>query len=220
MRIKEKERAEAIQLRQNGKSIKDIARRLRVSSSSVSKWVREVELTEEQKVVLSMKSKQQDMNRVWGARKKYAEERRSKWQDCGRRLMKDGENKFVAGCMLYWAEGAKSQNTLKFVNSDVDMMRFFVEFIREYFDVEDDDFAISLKFYSNEIMSFESAQEYWLTNLGLPSSCMRKSQVDVIRGDGYGKKTNKRPAGICSVQVNSTEILQAIYGGIKEFIGK
>jgi hypothetical protein len=41
----------------------------------------------------------------------------------------------MAGCMLYWAEGAKERNTVKFVNSDVAMVRLFVNFMKGCFGV-------------------------------------------------------------------------------------
>ena len=40
----------------------------------------------------------------------------------------------MAGCMLYWAEGAKERNVVKFANSDAAMVRFFVRFLREGFE--------------------------------------------------------------------------------------
>jgi hypothetical protein len=36
-----------------------------------------------------------------------------------------------AGCMLYWAEGSKARNTLKFANSDRQMVRFFRHFLTD-----------------------------------------------------------------------------------------
>ena len=34
--------------------------------------------------------------------------------------------------MLYWAEGSKRRNCVEFTNSDPDMMRRFVKFLRRY----------------------------------------------------------------------------------------
>jgi transposase len=45
--MKAKERAEARSWRQQGRSIKEIAKRLLVSKGSVSAWVSDIELTEE-----------------------------------------------------------------------------------------------------------------------------------------------------------------------------
>jgi len=38
--------------------------------------------------------------------------------------------------MLYWAEGSRNRNRIVFTNSDPAMAQFFVEFIREFFDID------------------------------------------------------------------------------------
>lgn len=45
---KSKEKNKALILRQNGESIKDIAKRLKISKSTVSLWCRDIKLTSEQ----------------------------------------------------------------------------------------------------------------------------------------------------------------------------
>ena len=48
--MRKKEKAEARRLRYEGRSIKEIERLMRVNRSSISVWVRDVPLTEEQKI--------------------------------------------------------------------------------------------------------------------------------------------------------------------------
>ena len=59
----------------------------------------------------------------------------------------------MAGCMLYWAEGAKERNVVKFANSDVAMIRFFVHFLRRCFGVRSSDFRLRLNVYTNNGLS-------------------------------------------------------------------
>ena len=56
-------------------------------------------------------------------------------QEEGRQLAERCEALHVAGCMLYWAEGAKDRNQIRFTNSDPEMARFFVRFLRTYFNL-------------------------------------------------------------------------------------
>lgn len=44
--------------------------------------------------------------------------------------------------MLYWAEGSKDRNTFYFVNSDANMLRLCMRFLREEMAVGEDDFTI------------------------------------------------------------------------------
>jgi hypothetical protein len=39
--------------------------------------------------------------------------------------------------MLYWAEGSRERNAIKFTNSDPEMLRFFMRFLRLSFAVPD-----------------------------------------------------------------------------------
>jgi hypothetical protein len=47
-------------------------------------------------------------------------------QEEGRALARRGERLFLAGCMLYWAEGGQDRNQVRFSNSDPEMIRVFV----------------------------------------------------------------------------------------------
>lgn len=120
--MKNEIRYEARRLRKQGKSVKEIALALKVSRSSVSLWVRDIELTEEQTQVLK------DRQRLWGAQnsgahvnRDKAQQRRAIAQETGRLKAKENNALHLAGCMLYWAEGAKSRNNVNFVNSDPNM---------------------------------------------------------------------------------------------------
>jgi hypothetical protein len=44
--------------------------------------------------------------------------------------------------MLYWADGEKDRNTLRFYNSDPETVRLFVSFLR-YFDLRDEEIKIT-----------------------------------------------------------------------------
>jgi hypothetical protein len=57
----------------------------------------------------------------------------------------------VAGCMLYGAEGSKSRNTVKFVNSDPAILRFFVEFVRAHYAVPDDAFRLDCNLFADHV---------------------------------------------------------------------
>lgn len=132
--VKTRERELARQLRRDeGASVKDIDRRVGVSVSSVSHWVRDIELTPEQHAALQLRNVayNRQMSGTW----KQAANRRAErvgYQQDGRALARTGDALFVAGCMLFWAEGGKKRNSLRFTNSDPQMVRFFVRFLRRF----------------------------------------------------------------------------------------
>src|SRR6185312_12950661 len=102
----------------------EIQQALGVSRSSASLWVRDVPLTDDQRLALVERIHKGPM--VAGERSAArAREVRRAYQDEGRRLARDRGLGYEAGCMLYWAEGAKRRNTLKITNSDVELLVYF-----------------------------------------------------------------------------------------------
>ena len=136
--MKTVERNQARRMRRDeGRSIKEIARLLGVSSSSVSHWVRDVELTDAQHSALQARNRLHERQRLArAAMAAKARARRVAAQQEGRRRARSLGRRYVAGCMLYWAEGSRNRNRIVFTNSDPAMAQFFVEFIREFFDID------------------------------------------------------------------------------------
>ena len=105
-KVKTRERELARELRHTeGASIKEIARRTGAAQSSISRWVRDIELTDEQREALRIAAyhghvKGRTMNAL------LRREARVMAQEEGRMLAAQGDRLFVTGCMLYWAEGA------------------------------------------------------------------------------------------------------------------
>lgn len=126
----------------------------------------------------------------------------------------------MAGCMLYWAEGAKDRNTIKFCNSDPKMVRFFCEFLRGSLGIPSRRFSLRLNLYTNNGMTIQEVEEFWLDLLDLPRSSLRKHQLNHYPTSTSGAKRNKLPFGVCTLNVHSsTRELQHIYGAIQEYAG-
>ena len=85
--------------------------------------------------------------------------------------------------MLYWGEGAKSPKTqVCFSNSDPAMVKLFIRFLRNYFDIQPADIRISCHLFADHLERQRQVERYWLDVAGLPSQSLRKSVVNVIRG--------------------------------------
>lgn len=151
MKTAERELARIIR-RDEGAPIKEIARRVGVAPSSVSRWVRDIRLTPAQEQELLRRNPA--YNRQLSGTAKQAANRREEriaYQDDGRRLALQGEGCHVAGCMLYWAEGEKDRNAVRFSNSDPEMVRFFVSFLKTYFDLRDDEIRITCYLFADHV---------------------------------------------------------------------
>jgi DNA-binding transcriptional ArsR family regulator len=219
--LKTAERIEARRLRREETlPISEIASRLGVSKSSVSVWVRDVELSPEQRAELRLRNPAMSPDfvgtRIWAER--CRSERRG-FQARGRRLARRGEPLHAAGCMLYWAEGEKHRNRVALANADPDVLRLFLAFLRTYFGVQNERVAIYCNLFAESRTRQDEIEAFWLRTLGLPSSCLRKSTVNVYSKYSAKKRRNRLPYGTCKLVVCETAIVQSVYGAIQEYGG-
>jgi transcriptional regulator with XRE-family HTH domain len=219
VKTEEREQARALR-RKEGLPIKEIARRLGVSTSSVSNWVRDIELTDEQHEAL--RAKNPAYNRQlsgWSVAAARRREERVMAQEEGRELARALHPFHVAGCMLYWAEGAKRRNQLRFSNSDPAMVRFFVNFLRTYFDLQPRDIRITCHLYADHVDRQVEVEQFWLSTLNLPRASLRKSVVNVYSKYSKRKRVGMLPYGTCRVSVSRTRVTQSMFGAIQEIGG-
>lgn len=177
-----------------GRSVKEIAKLLEVSQSSVSVWVRDIVVGEPQRRALLGRARDARSE----SRSAHFRARRQTFQENGRILARRGDPVHAAGCMLYWAEGSKGRNTVQFVNSDPAMVAFFGEFLRTYYDVEDEAFRVECNLFADHLDRQREIEQFWLDTLGLPASCLRKSTVNVYSKYSQKKRRNRLPLRNCS----------------------
>jgi transcriptional regulator with XRE-family HTH domain len=211
----------ARQLRKyNGYSLGKIANILNVSKSSVSLWVRDIELTDEQKRKLDQKNPTINHSiRSTGHNnsKQYFHDRRLEYQLKGKEKAKCNSNDLhLIGCMLYWAEGGKSRNALCFTNSDIDMMQTFIRFLRDCYSIENNKIHIQITCY-DDINTTEDIENYWLGNLGLIKDNLWKTIINPYPKLSTSKRHGKLPFGVCRIRINDVELIQNIYGAIQEY---
>ena len=198
--------------------MKAIAKEVGASLSSVSRWVRDVELTADQRATLEA---QAFNGHVKGRAINAAVHRsaRELAQEEGRHLAERREALHVAGCMLYWAEGAKDRNQIRFTNSDPEMARFFVKFLRTDFTVAQENIKVTCNLFADHLDRQYEIEQFWLETLQLPRSSLCKSTVNVYSKYSKKKRANKLPYGTCRVVVSRTRIVQSIFGSIQEYAG-
>ena len=198
--------------------MKEIEHALGVSRSSVSLWVRDIELGPAQRLRLQTKT---TVGQLEAARRKAERfrELRKEYQEEGRRLARIRGGEYAAGCMLYWAEGSKGRNAAQMSNSDPDLLRYFVHFVRRQFGAEDRQMAISCNLFTDHLERQQQIEAFWLLALELPTECLRKSILNRYSKYSQKKRANKLPYGTCKLAVYSTRIVQTIYGSIQEYGG-
>jgi hypothetical protein len=210
--------------REHGTPFKRIASRLGISVATAHRWTKDIVITEEQRQrnLAGGRGPQSPAvvaARVAAWREKHRDSRRA-WQTEGRAAARRGDALHQAGCMLYWAEGSKQRNSITFVNSDREMVRYFVRFLRECLEVAAEDITVRLNVYTTNGLTLRQIEDHWLWSLGLPRTALRKHQLNHNPTSSSGSKRNKLPYGVCTLRVKrSTRLVQHIYGAIQEYAG-
>lgn len=217
--MKLEQKIKAQELRNQGLTIKNISKQLNVSKSSVSLWVRDIKLTEKQMYNLQQQNpafnKQLNGSQI---RSDNARLKRLQWQKEGKLKAKEGDLLHQAGCMLFWAEGKKHKNTCSFTNSDINMVKLFIKFMRTCFNVSNDKLTLTINCYTNNNLSKEDIENFWINELQLNKSNLRKGQENLRPRSATNKiRHNKLLYGIICLSLHSTEITQHIYGAIQEY---
>jgi hypothetical protein len=196
--------------------MKVIASELAVSPASVHLWTADIKLSEAQ-VARNRKAAGMLRGRTWRALNR---ERRLRYQAEGRARAGEADPLHQAGCMLYWAEGAKDRNSMVFANSDPHMVAFFVRFLRSCFGVSDADLTMRVNAYTGNGRTIEQIQQFWLTLLNLPPEALRKPIENHFPTSSSGRRKDKLPYGVCAIRVRrSTSLVQHVYGAIQEYAG-
>lgn len=183
-------------LRQQGYSLPEISKELKVSRTSVLRYIKGVEILPE---YLSK----------WAGKRGGSRKRRllkeSKAFEEGKKLVGrlTPREKFLILSALYWAEGSKKDFSLS--NTDPNLVKVFVECTRDVFKLTNDQFYINVRLY--EDLNKEKSLSFWSEVVKIPKQNLRG--VNVLKG----KKKGKLEYGMCRVRIaKGGDILKRIKG--------
>ncbi|MFH1098599.1 MAG: hypothetical protein V1723_01595 [Candidatus Uhrbacteria bacterium] len=209
-----KERARA--LRAQGKSYKEIRTKIPAAKSTISLWCRDVPLTKAQQQRLWEKRDTQlrgirAIQRMFWGRRTAAFAR-------GAAMVKriNADSRFLAGLMLYWGEGHKSAHSASIANSDPRIIRFMVQWFRDFFGITSHELKIYLHLHSGQ--DENQMKRYWSRLTGVPIENFGKS---FVKAEGSGYRKNVLYNGTVQLTVRcsgSTYLLFQILGAISGFL--
>ena len=125
----------------------------------------------------------------------------------------------MAGVLLYWAEGAKANGkngcTVDFANSNPEMVRIFVKFLRKICRVDEKKLRVYLYCYSDQ--DIENIKNYWYSLTNIPKSQFSKPYV---KNDFLPEKSGKMKYGLVHIRYADKKLLYQIDNWIKEYCKK
>jgi len=210
MKLQEKKLAR--KLRKRGYSIKEICKKTGLAKSSVSLWVRDIELTIKQKQRLSER----------GIRKEVIEKQRAtrlQRENARRQIIIDKAKKnigyllkrdlFLMGIILYWAEGSKTQRgVVKFSNSDPKIIKLMMLFFNKICRVSKRKFRGYIHIHPH--LNVRKAENYWSSISGIPLNQFYKTYLKVNRASK--NKKNSLPFGTFDINICDTKLFLKIQG--------
>jgi len=182
-------------LRRLGLSYGEIMDLIPVKKSTLATWCRDVKLTDEQFVAIKKRRAQipgipVDTN--WRRRAEIRELR-----EVARSLVPElaTDPLWVAGLVLYWAEGTKGRNRVSMANADPRALRLFIRWLRVYVDPSA---RFTIHLHLHEGNDEDAAKEYWRAETDLHHANFIKT---FIKPKGTGHLKNHLKHGICTVRL-------------------
>lgn len=205
---------EAQRLRREGYSIKEISRTVNAAQSSVSLWVRNVSLTHAQRLRLHAKTHAPEV--IEKRRVARLENEAKKRQFHIDRASNEVGNLtrrevWLIGTALYWAEGGKTQRTVRFSNGDPRAILIMLTYFRDVCEVKEDKLRVHI--HIHESLDAIAAEKYWSKITKIPRTRFYKTYC---KPNSSSKNLrNTLPYGVCDIYVSDVKLFLKIQGWIR-----
>jgi transcriptional regulator with XRE-family HTH domain len=192
-------RKKAEKLRSEGYSYSMINQKLGISKSTMSYWFKDKPFRPNQEVLdrialgpamTGIRSHNRRVEEIKALKQKGIEEigelsERELW---------------LIGIGLYIGEGSKTTERVRIINSDPDVIKFGVRWLKDICGLSEDNITIALHIYPDN--NPQECVRYWQGVTGIPRENFRKTQVDRRENKKKGKR-GSLPHGTAHVSVAS-----------------
>lgn len=188
-------RARAVELRESGWSVNDIAAELGVANSTAFRWVRHLPLDGDTERARTKREHSKLMTDAqWASYRDRRDARRAAAhaEAAGAVGPLTDRDLLILGAAIYWCEGAKAkpwraQEKIQFTNSDPTLVGLFVRFLESQgYDRASLTYRVSI----HESADHEDAVNWWVERLALPRERFMRTTLK-----RHTPKTNRRNTG-------------------------
>jgi hypothetical protein len=210
------EKAQAIALRQQGKSMNEIVSLVGVSKASVSYWVRDIVLTCDQKSGLSAKGRSKEsIERRRISRIKNREARDLEIITAAKNKIDviSSKDLWMFGVALYLGEGGKAnRGTARIASCDPAILQIAIRFFKEICGVPD--YKLRGQIHAYENADLEKIESYWSKTLGIPRVNFYKTYTKQSIASKQKRKTT--PYGTFELNIHDTVLYLKIMAWIEK----
>ena len=182
-------------LRRLGMSYGEIMMLIDVKKSTLATWCRDVELTQEQLLAIKERTGSRvgiPVDTNWRRREEITLLRQIAREQMPELAL---DPLWVAGLIMYWAEGAKTRNHVSMANTDPRVLRLFIMWVRTFLHP---DAMFTLHLHLHEGNRETKAKDYWKSQTDLGDANFHKT---FIKPAGTGHRKNHLEHGICTVKL-------------------
>ena len=130
-----------------------------------------------------------------------------------KRSFSEDEDKLrIAGTMLYWGEGTKQGGSVVFSNSDPQMIRFFLSFLRTICNIDEKRLRILLHIYDDQ--KEDELKKFWSKITDIPKAQYSKTTFHRNTKGTYKKKS---VYGTVSLRYSDKKLLDIINNWISGY---
>lgn len=215
------ERKQVLSLRKRGMTYSEILKEVQVSKSTISLWLRDAKLSNPQQQKLTERKRAAQLR--GGLRKKEIRiDKSSKiFERCLSEIGSLSNREFLLiGAALYWAEGSKQKphrpsSKLQFGNSDPEMIRLYVDWLRTVLKIHDGDITLTLYLHDNYRERTQEFEHHWLKVTSLRHVNLRNPVYKMHNPKRKYSPSDDAYKGHVSISVkNSTDINRRVQGWI------
>ncbi len=220
-----KQKIDALELRKQGNSITDIAKKLQVSKSTISGWCRDIALSDKAIARISKKSEAKSTSALLH----YSESIRLKRQintlassEIGKQRLGciNDRDIFCIGLGLYWGEGyKKGSQEFGFTNSDTGMMLFYLRWLEVVFGIKKCDLILRVSINELHKARAEEVEQFWSKLLGVPRVQFTKISLVKMKNQKVFKDT--KHMGTLRIKVRrGTSLRREVLGSLESIVQK
>lgn len=205
----------AIILRKKGLSYSEILERIPVAKSTLSLWLKSVDLSKKQKQRLTDKKIASALRGA--ARKKEIRIQNTQiiFQEAAKDIKDISQRElFLIGAALYWAEGSKQKNhsvsnRVRFSNSDPKMIKLFLLWLNKICGINSSNIRCDL--YIHEKANISNAKSFWEKEINMPIQGIYYKKSKITKRKNIGNNY----FGLVSINIKqSTNLNRKISGWI------
>jgi len=208
------EKQRALELRQKEMSYSQIKKVLGVSKSTLSGWLKDYPLSE--KRIRELRDSEQKIEKCRETKRKKREARLNVFynEEKSKILPMSKKELYLAGLFLYWGEGSKSQNSAQLLISNTDpvVIKFFIYWAEESFNVPREKFSVQLHLYSD--MDIDKEIGFWSKELKIE----KKQFIRPYIKESLSSQITHKGAfghGTCNLRIGDVRLFEKVIMGLK-----